>query len=195
MNTPEGQVSISVDEAADKSLPDIRGEARGDIKGKWRGRNLVLRNVGSSDITAKVVFGNIVGQCAWSKKYGMWSGDTIEAEIPQNLVGVCFVEASYGLESAEGADSSTSPIDAKLGASSPATYWHYNVDKKPDGWIFSFSTPPASRKVRVWTGPWPSPYSEFWMSYGDSVKVLDGQWMQGLLDDGSWTLLTDVDRR
>ncbi|TDL88991.1 hypothetical protein [Meridianimarinicoccus aquatilis] len=66
-NKTEDRNSLTVNQSADKRLPDIRGEARYAIKGKWRGRKLVLRNTGSSDIVAKVQFRNIFGQCAWSK--------------------------------------------------------------------------------------------------------------------------------
>ena len=172
---------------------DIRGNAKDDVDYYWEGRSVVVSNLSNQYITVKVAYGSLFATCGVSKTREIRPGRDAKYKLPQNSVGVCYIDARYGRKNKDGDDFVSEPTKSATGNPVPDSYWHYEVDKTGEDWIFSFSTPPALRKVRIWTESFA--YLEMYMEYGDTVVVLDGQWMQGQLDDGTWSLLTDVDRR
>ncbi|NKX46384.1 hypothetical protein [Roseicyclus persicicus] len=191
--TPEGPIEVSLVGGTEKGVPPCSGPACGSLRMRWSGRKLILLNSGADDMTVRVWFADIVGGSGVSQRVTLWPGDREEVEIPRHLLGVRRVEASFGAGLTESEEDAAHVLGASDGAPAEG-YWHYRVDRSREPWVFSFETPPYRRYVRAWTGPYPSPYAEFWMGVGDTHLVSPGQWMQGLVD-GRWSRLTDVDRR
>lgn len=71
-------------------------------------------------------------------------------------------------------------------------YWSYNIERRGDDLVFSFSSRPYLRKIRSHKSPDYYPYLDINMTLGDEVIVKSGQWLEGFVD-GRWSYLSDAD--
>lgn len=84
----------------------------------------------------------------------------------------------------------------KLGSNGVAieTYWEYEIEPDGENLIFSFSSRPFFRKIRVHTSPNYYPYIDQNLTRGNKIIVAQGQWLEGFVD-GRLSFLTDADNR
>ena len=84
----------------------------------------------------------------------------------------------------------------KLGQHGVATeiYWSYDVESIGENLIFSFSSRPFIRQIRVHSSPGYYPYVDQNLTKGNKIIVSPGQWLEGYVD-GRLSHLIDADNR
>lgn len=71
-------------------------------------------------------------------------------------------------------------------------YYCYSVERTNEGWIYSHTSRPFERLLRVVDSSGAS--SQVWVGLGDTLVVLPGQYVYMRTDSG-WAFMTDLDRR